>query len=82
MGEQQVKRIVELFHDMDISTKTISDEIKKASTHAKEMTKHLTEEAVVILVWDLLPASRRPSKLRIREIIRALTHLDEYIKKE
>lgn len=81
MGEPQVKRIVELFHETDISTKKISDEIKKASQHAKNMTEHLTEEAIVILIWDLLPTSRRPSKLRIREVLRALTRLDEYTKK-
>lgn len=82
MGEQQVKRIVEIFHETEISTKTISEEIKKAAANAKKMTEHLTEEAIVILIWDLLPTTRRPSKLRIREVLRALTRLDEYTKKE
>jgi hypothetical protein len=82
MTDQTIKRIVEVFHEVEVETKEISAELKKTSAHAKKVFEHLTEDAVALLVWDLLPVRKRPARSTVKEILKALTRIDEYSNKD
>lgn len=78
MNDLNVKRIVEVFSAVETDTKEVSDELKKISANAKKVFEHLTDDAVALLVWDLLPTRRRPAKSTVKEILKALTRIHEY----
>lgn len=83
MSDATIKRIVEVFHDTEIHAKEISEEIKKTSNYAKLIMKHLTDETLALLVWDMLPVKRRPARSTVLAVLRTLAHLEEHtIKKE
>lgn len=81
MSDPTIKRIVELFAE-PVETKEIATELKQMGANMRATLKHLNLDALSLLVWDLLPARKRPARSTVREILQALTRIDEYTKEK
>lgn len=81
MSDPTIKRIVEVFQE-PVETKQVSAELKMVGANVRATLKHLNLDALSLLVWDLLPARKRPARSTVREILHALTRIDEYTKEK
>lgn len=77
MNDPTLKRIVEVFSVVEES-KEISDDLKKIAANAKKVFDHLSEDAVALLVWDLLPVKRRPAVSTVKAVLLALARINEH----
>jgi hypothetical protein len=81
MSDPTIKRIVEVFTE-PAETKEVSAELKQFGAHVRASLKHLNLDALSLLVWDLLPTRKRPARSTVREILHALSRIDEYTKEK
>jgi hypothetical protein len=81
MSDPTIKRIVEVFQE-PAETKEVSEELKIIGHHIRNSMKHLNLDALSLLVWDLLPTRKRPARSTVREILHALSRIDEYTKEK
>jgi hypothetical protein len=81
MSDFTIKRIVETFTE-PVETKEIGAELKAIASNVRASLKHLNLDALSILVWDLLPARKRPARSTVREILSALSRVDEHTKEK
>lgn len=80
MSDPTIKRIVEVFHE-PLETK-LPEELKIVAHHIRDSMKHLNLDALSLLVWDLLPTRKRPARSTVKEILSALSRVDEYTKEK